>query len=37
MGKDNEMIDSWLDVVVVVSGIAVVGLMMWAIVKGRFR
>jgi len=31
------MIDNWLDVVVVVAGIAVVGLMMWAISQGRFR
>ena len=31
------MIDNWLDVVVVLSGIAVVGLMMWAISQGRFR
>ena len=31
------MIDNWFDVVVVVAGIAVVGLMIWAIAQGRFR
>lgn len=31
------MIDNWLDVVVILSGIGVVGLMLWAIVKGRIR
>lgn len=31
------MIDNWLDVVVIVAGIAVVGLMVWVIVKGRIR
>ena len=31
------MIDSWLDVVVIVAGIGVVGLMMWAILNGRIR
>lgn len=31
------MIDNWLDVVVILSGIGVVGLMLWAIQRGRFR
>ena len=31
------MIDTWLDVVVIVAGIGVVVLMVWAIVNGRIR
>lgn len=31
------MIDNWLDVAVILSGIGVVVLMMWAIQRGRFR
>ena len=31
------MIDSWLEVAVIAAGVGVVGLMAWAIVKGRIR